>query len=318
MSSPWKDRLMLAVLATGVGYVAAAYLASRWLTRRRRRKPLTTPSDLGLPWEPVACRAADGPRLAGWAATPPAPRATVALFHGLGCNRDQVLERMAILVGAGYRCVAFDHRAHGESQGRLTSFGFHEGRDVEAVLDFVKRRWPREPRVALGISMGAAAVCFGASRACGADAVVLESMYHDIKSAFTTRVNDGFPVWYGWLRRAIIWTTERRLRVRMGDITPADHVGKLAPAPVLLITGTDDTHATPDDARRLAARCRGPHEVVLVPGAGHIDLLEVAGPLYPRRVLDFLDRHLPSFSQGAKECASASSTLTAASSPRRA
>jgi uncharacterized protein len=285
--------LMALVIATGVGYVVAGYVASRWLTRSKRRRPEQTPADLGLPFDTLTCRTCDGLRLAGWVVEPPRPRGTVALFHGLRCTRELMLERMAILAQAGYRCVAFDHRAHGESQGRLTSFGYHERRDVAAVLDLVKRRWLDQPCVALGVSMGAAAICFAAGRARGADAVILESMYHDILSAFTTRISGDFPRWFGWLSKGIIWVTERRLGVRLEDLTPADHIGRLAPAPVLLITGTEDSHASPDDARRLYERCRGPRELVLVPGAGHTDLLEVAGPTYTERVLQFLERYLP-------------------------
>jgi alpha-beta hydrolase superfamily lysophospholipase len=293
-SGSWlTSALMAPVLATGVGYVAASYLASRWLTRSKKRRPQQTPADYGLPFDAIACQTDDGLRLAGWVVEPPAPRGTVAFFHGLRCTRELTLGRMAVFANAGYRCVAFDHRAHGESQGRLTSFGYHEGRDVAAVLDLVKRRWPEQPRIVLGISMGAAAVCFAAPWARGADAVILESVYHDILAAFTTRISAGFPRWFGWLSRGIIWMTERRLGVRLEELTPADHIGRLAPAPVLLITGTEDPHATPDDARRLYERCRGPRELVLVPGAGHTDLPEVAGPMYAERVLRFLEQCMP-------------------------
>jgi uncharacterized protein len=294
-SGGWlSSGLMALLIGTGVGYVLAAYLASRWLTRSRKRRPRETPADHGLAFDPLTCATDDGLRLVGWVVEPPSPRGTVALFHGLRCTRDLVLGRMAILARAGYRCVAFDHRAHGESQGRLSSFGYYEGRDVAAVLELVKRRWPEQPRVALGVSMGAAAICFAAEWARGADAIILESMYHDILSAFTTRVRAGFPRWFGWLSGAIIWVTERRLGLRLADLTPADHVGRLAPAPVLLITGTEDGHASPDDARRLFERCRGPRELVLVSGAAHTDLLEVAGPTYAECVLGFLERCVPS------------------------
>jgi alpha-beta hydrolase superfamily lysophospholipase len=290
----WTTALVALVLCTGVGYVIAAYLASRWLTRSKKRRPQETPAEHGLDYDTLTCVTADGLRLTGWLVEPSSPRGTVAFFHGLRCTRDLMLERMAIFARAGYRCVAFDHRAHGESQGRLTSFGYREGGDVAAVLDLVKRRWPDQPRVVLGISMGAAAICFAAEWARGADAVILESMYHDILSAFTTRISAGFPRWFGWLSQGIIWVTERRLGVRLADLTPADHIGRLAPAPVLLITGTEDSHASPDDARRLYERCRGPGELVLVSGAAHIDLLEVAGPMYAERVLGFLERCVPS------------------------
>jgi hypothetical protein len=285
--------LMAPVLATGVGYVVASWLVSRWLTRSKKRRPEATPADFGLPFDALTCRTDDGLRLAGWVVEPPAPRGTVAFFHGLRCTRQLMLERMTIFANAGFRCVAFDHRAHGASQGRLTSFGYHEGRDVAAVLDLVKQRWPDQPCVALGISMGAAAICFAAEWGRGADVVILESMYHDILSAFTTRISGDFPRWYGWLSKGIIWVTERRLGVRLEELTPADHIGRLAPAPVLLITGTEDSHASPDDARRLYERCRGPRELVLVQGAGHTDLLEVAGPMYAERVLQFLEQCMP-------------------------
>ena len=52
--------LMVPVLATGVGYVVASYLASRWLTRSKKRRPERTPADLGLPFEAITCRTADG------------------------------------------------------------------------------------------------------------------------------------------------------------------------------------------------------------------------------------------------------------------
>ncbi len=293
-SGGWSTSALVApVLATGVGYVGLSYLVSRWLTRAKKRRLETTPADHGLAFETLSCRTQDGLRLAGWLVEPPAPRGTVALFHGLRCTRELVLERLALFARAGYRCVAFDHRAHGESQGRVTSFGYHEAHDVAAVLGLVKARWPEQARIAVGISMGAAALCYAADWSRGLDAIILESMYHDLLTAFRTRVSAGFPRWYGWLTPGLIWMTDRRLGVPVRELTPADHIGRLAPAPVLLITGTEDSHASPDDAKRLYARCRGPKELVLVPGAGHTDLLEVAGPLYADSVLGFLDRCRP-------------------------
>src|SRR4051794_4985553 len=98
------DMLSGLALATGVGYVAAAYTMSRWLTRASPRRLQRTPTEYGLPWEPLECRTADGLRLAGWVVTPARPRATVLLFHGIRENREQTLDRTAFLAVAGYRC----------------------------------------------------------------------------------------------------------------------------------------------------------------------------------------------------------------------
>src|SRR5262245_35818809 len=162
------------ILASGVGYLTAAYTISRWLTRPSPARVSVTPGDYGLPWEPLECRTADGIRLVGWVISPSTARATIALFHGVRGNRTQTLGCTATLVDAGYRCVAFDHRAHGESSGKRTSFGYHERHDVLAVMNLIQRCWPDEPCAALGIAMGGAAICYAASRLPGLAAVILE------------------------------------------------------------------------------------------------------------------------------------------------
>jgi uncharacterized protein len=289
----WLPELLTRLaLASGVGYLAAAYTISRWLTRPSPRRARQTPGELGLRWEPLECRTADALRLVGWAVTPSRPRGTVALFHGLRNNREQMLGRTAFLTAAGYRCIAFDHRAHGESSGKRTSFGYYESRDVAAILDLVRRRWPHQPAAALGMSMGGAALCFAGTHARHLDAVVLESVYHDVGSAFASRIGTRYPAWFKRLSTGAVWMTERRLGVRLDQLAPVNHMAELAPAPVLLLTGTEDTHAPPADAQRLLERCQEPRELWLVPRAGHGDMHEVGGVAYEQRVLGFLDRWL--------------------------
>lgn len=292
-SSRLANFLASLAISTGVGYVAAAYAVSRWLTRPSPRRPDPTPESLGLVSERLECLTVDRHRLVGWCVTPPRPRGTIALFHGIRRNRANTLSRTAFLVKAGYRCVAFDHRAHGESSGRRTSFGYHESGDVSAVLDFVRDRWPHQPRAALGVSMGAAALCYAAPHTRHCHAVILEGCYHDVAGAFESRLRNGYPPWYQRLSRGVIWVTERRLGLRLEQLCPAEHVGGLAPAPVLLLTGTEDVHAPARDAERLYERCRGPRELWLVPGAGHNDVPEIGGAAYQQRILQFLSRWLP-------------------------
>jgi alpha-beta hydrolase superfamily lysophospholipase len=288
-----QEMLASLAAASGVGYLAASYTLSRWLTRRAPGRPAQTPSDLGLVWEPLACRTEDRLRLAGWVVTPPRPRATVALFHGLRQNRADTLGRTAFLAAAGYRCVAFDHRAHGQSAGKRTSFGFHEARDVLAVLELIGQRWPAQPRAALGISMGAAALCYAAPRVRGVGAFILESLHHELAAAFRSRIGGVIPPWVRRFVPGVVWVTERRLGVRVAQLVPADRIGGLGPAPVLLVTGGEDPHAPPADAERLRARCRGECELYVVRGAGHYDVFETGGDVYRRRVLRFLQQHLP-------------------------
>ncbi len=291
--SSWLPEVLTRVaVASGVGYLAAAYSISRWLTRPCPGRPRIPADAFPWSWELADCRTADGIRLVGWVVEPPRPRATVALFHGMRYNREQTIPRIRLLAAAGYRCVAFDHRAHGESGGKRTSFGFYESRDVLAVLDLMRTRWPHQPRAALGLSMGAAALCYAASLGTDWHALILESCYQDIGQAFTSRLRHDYPPAFQRLTHGVIWVTERRLRVRLDQLAPVEHIAHLDATPVLILTGTEDPHASPAEAQQLYDHCRGPRELWLVPQAGHRDVYERGGPEYRTRILDFLDRGL--------------------------
>src|SRR5262249_16611530 len=84
------EGLTTMAVPTGVGYLAVAYSVSRWLPRSTQRPPKMTPTDLGLPWEPLECRTADRIRLVGWLVEPRNPFGTVALFHGMRHNREKM------------------------------------------------------------------------------------------------------------------------------------------------------------------------------------------------------------------------------------
>ncbi len=281
-------------VASGIGYVATAYTVSHWLTRR-------SPAVVGLPEHlgrvhinRVECFARDDIVLKGWCIEPAAPHATIALFHGMRLNRTDMLERIAFLSQAGFRCIAFDHRAHGESGGRRTSFGYHERHDVEAIAGFIRDRWPNSPCAALGVSMGAAALCFADDAAEAFQAIVLESLYDDLHRAFQHRVGCGYPAWFQHFRRGILWFTERRLGLRVRDVAPIAHIAKLASRPVLLVTGSDDPHAPPHEVETLAGQLPHTSQLHVVPGATHNDVCTRGGLAYRDLILSFLGRHLSS------------------------
>lgn len=276
---------------SGVGYLVTAYTVSRWLTRRSPAAP-QVPVGFECSVENVTCTTADGIVLKGWCAAPARPRATIALFHGMRLNRGDMLPRIAFLTAAGYRCIAFDHRAHGESGGNCTSFGYHERHDVEAVAKLIVTRWPNEPRAALGISMGAAALCFAGEISRAFDALILESLYHNLSSAFQNRVGCGYPSWFGRFRRGILWFTEYRLGLQVDNVAPIAHIAKLAPRSVLLLTGSDDPHAPPHEVQALAQQIPETGQFHCIHGADHFDVCDRGGDAYRDLLLEFLSKHL--------------------------
>src|SRR5439155_5481748 len=101
-----------------------------------------------------------------------------------------------------------------------------------------------------------------------------------------------YPPSFHRLSRGVFWLTQRGLGVRVDQLSPFRHIGGLAPAPVLLLTGEEDRHATVHDAQRLFEHCTKPSELWFVPRAGHTDVCEAGGELYRERILSFLEQWL--------------------------
>ena len=289
----WAKNLLASLTAySGIGYLATAYAISRWLTRPSPAVVDPPRQTFSNHWLDVECQTIDRINLAGWVVTPPAPLGTVALFHGLRNNRRQILSRIDFFTRAGYRCVAFDHRGHGASQGRRTSFGYWESRDAVAVLEFIQRQWPDQPKVGLGMSMGAAALCFAGGQGAIFDALILEGLYPRLANAFHNRVGQCYPGWFRYFRQGVIWITEKRLGVKIEEVAPVNYISRLAPCPLLLLTGSDDPHAPPEEVETLHQQGGPGCEFQLIPSATHENLFECGGELYQDLVLNFLNRSL--------------------------
>ncbi|MEM1444006.1 MAG: alpha/beta fold hydrolase, partial [Verrucomicrobiota bacterium] len=89
------------------------------------------------------------------------PRGTILLLHGRGGRKEDMLWIAKRLVAADFRCVVYDARAHGQSEGDFCTFGKNESLDVEAVIDQVsehlrQRNETTGPVGIFGISLGAA------------------------------------------------------------------------------------------------------------------------------------------------------------------
>lgn len=91
------------------------------------------------------------------------PRGTIVLLHGRGGLKENMLWIAQRFVAAEFRCIVYDARAHGQSEGRFCSFGKHEVKDLETILcsyrDLLSARGEAiGPVGAFGNSLGAAVV----------------------------------------------------------------------------------------------------------------------------------------------------------------
>ena len=82
---------------------------------------------------------------------------TVIICHGVTENKINSMKYARMFVRLGFNAVVYDHRRHGESEGKTTSYGHYEKLDLQKVVQAVREEIGEHALLGIhGESMGAA------------------------------------------------------------------------------------------------------------------------------------------------------------------
>ena len=238
----------------------------------------------------VSFASASGSRIRAWFALGRPGLGSVVLAHAVRGDRRGMLGRAEFLHRAGYSVLLFDAQAHGESPGNRITFGYLEALDAVAAVSFATARDPDSPVAFLGVSQGGAAALLGPSPL-PVSALVLEAVYSTVHEAVANRIAIRLGESGRLLTPLLVWQFELRLGVSPERVSPISGIRDIE-APLLLIAGERDRHATIEQSRVLFGVAPEPKELWIVPGAIHQDFHRLVPREYERRVLDFLSRTL--------------------------
>jgi fermentation-respiration switch protein FrsA (DUF1100 family) len=259
--------LMFAVFACMMAVSASA------LPRAGAAVLLHPPRRPGHPATPAGCVDTafdgDGVTLRGWRCATSAPRrGTVIYLHGVADTRAGGAGIAAHFMTRGFDVVAYDSRAHGESQGTVCTYGFYEKRDLKRVIDTLAPG----PVVLLGNSLGAAVALQEAAIDARITTIVAAETFSDLRTVATERAPFFFSG--GIVRRAFV-VAERDGHFSADDVSPV-RAARAIDVPVLLVHGAADHETTPAHSERVFAALRGRKRLLLVPGAAHSQSLSGA------------------------------------------
>ena len=237
--------------------------------------------------------ARDGVLLRGWKVRCAHPSGDwVLLLHGRSQNRLSTLEYARFLLRSGYSVVMMDARAHGESGGKISTYGHVERYDVSDVVNSLSSTETVSHVFALGESMGAAVALQAAAVDPRIDAVIAEGAFRNLHEVMFDYAGLRWNAFLGktLFRPAAILAvheTEHQGGFRFDDVSPEAAVAERK-FPVLLISGLSDHNIPRRHAEAIYQAASGPKELWLVPKAHHQGALQTAPQEFQRRVLDFL------------------------------
>ncbi|HTC85376.1 MAG TPA: alpha/beta fold hydrolase [Candidatus Acidoferrum sp.] len=303
---------LIATLAATVvaGPAALAYrFAVVYRTRAgfpRRRPPVITPADRGLPFMETVVHGASGD-LPAWfiPARDGLPGPGVLLVHGWESGRDRTLPNAQVLHAAGFHVLSFDVRGHGANAAETLPISVAEfGADALAGFETLVDRPEVTSGAILGHSLGAVGAIIAAAEL-GARCAALVSTSAPADPRRLTRQTfrmAHLPIPEPIATPLAAFTTRMYLRPRghaVGDLSASREIGLYA-GPTLLVHGALDSvlpvshlarlerAARAGQERRIAAGqpAGGPIETLIVPEGRHSWLFE--HEIYRRTVATFL------------------------------
>ena len=249
-----------------------------------------TPSAYDLSFREVQVNI-NGIVLKGWDIDPQAleKEPIIIIMHGYtSCKANpRHLKLARDLAEQGYRVIMFDFRAHGESEGDVTTIGPIEAEeDAPAIVDYVSSNYPNRPIALIGYSMGAVVAIMEGVADDRVDVIIADSPYPLLNTVIPRwlKATMGIPEWYS----SIIGFWGKLL----GGVDTNYGPMKLSriDKPLLVIVGTEDPLLKPEEAKEIASKsCCG--DVLIVEGAGHIESYDVLGEAYVDTITGFIDEH---------------------------
>ncbi|MCY9508579.1 lysophospholipase [Paenibacillus larvae] len=296
----WWLWLFLFVLIVLIACCSGIALYVGWqLTHPKRKTVDDSPDRYGLTYEPIsfASRSKDV-RLQGWfipALTPPA-KMTLILAHGYAGTRLELgLPMLAFakdLISEEFQVVMFDFRNCGESEGTMTTVGYHEKQDLLGAIDWVKEKEPSQPIGLIGYSMGAATSILAAGEEPDVMGVVADSPFHRL----TPYVRDNLPVWSGLphfpFTALILRLLPPIMKVSPDDVDVQAAAERIYPRPILFIHSEHDEAIPYTESKRMFECHSDMFSYWQTSGAQHVGSYAKSPQLYVGKVKRFFNHIL--------------------------
>jgi fermentation-respiration switch protein FrsA (DUF1100 family) len=195
------------------------------------------------------------------------------LLHGYrGSAKRDLNGGLARCFSLGRSALLVDHRASGESEGNVITFGVLESRDARAWIDFITEKYGKERKIIVtGVSMGAATAMIVA----GSDnlpenvvGVLADCGYTSAKAIISKVMREDMhlppAVFYPFVKLgARIFG-----RFDIDSISPIEAMKK-AKVPVIFFHGDDDKFVPHSMSVENYEACTARKKLVTIHGAGH-------------------------------------------------
>jgi len=213
----------------------------------------------------------------------------VVICHGVTENKINSVKYARLFERLGFNSLVYDHRRHGDSGGKTTSFGHYEKMDLQAVVKAVNEFAGVGAIIGIhGESMGAATtILYAGTLEDHADFYIADCAFSDFTDQLKYLMKKETP-----LRTTLaIKLADVFLRVRDGYsmklVSPREAVGNIE-KPMLFIHSIPDDFILPEMTEELFELKPEPKQLKLFEKGAHAQSFNQNSEEYEKTVADFL------------------------------
>lgn len=218
---------------------------------------------------------------------------TVIICHGVTENKINSIKYARMFERLGFNAFVYDHRRHGESGGKTTSYGYYEKFDLEAVVKTVRSIIGEDAILGThGESMGAATtLLYAGSLSDQADFYVADCSFSDFEKLLyrimitTTKLRTQIPV------HLVNLFLKFRDGYIMRNVKPVDVVENIE-KPVLFIHSIPDSFIPCEMTKEMYERKQGPKELKLFDKGEHAKSFNENPEEYEEVVRNFINKYV--------------------------
>ena len=225
-----------------------------------------------IPYDTIQLTTSNGIKLEAWYMKSDSAKGTVILFHGLNSNKGNILAEAFEFISFNYNIMLVDLRAHGNSEGTISTLGSKEAEEVKLAYDHILKKGEKNI-VLWGMSLGAVIITKAIWQYdIQPRKIILEMPFDRLQDHIRARARvSGFPGEpFGFF--VTFWTgIEQGF---WGYSHTTSRYAKKINCPVLLQWGNNDEYVLNNETERIFASINSSKKKLEVyEGAGHQPLL---------------------------------------------
>ena len=215
----------------------------------------------------------------------------VIICHGVTETKVNSFKYARLFERMGFNSVVYDHRRHGDSGGKTTSFGHFEKMDLKAVVQALELHVGRDLFYGIhGESMGAATTLLYAGLEDRADFYISDCAYSDIYEQILHVMKTTTPLRTTFALRLASLFMKMRDGYSISTVSPRETVQHIQ-KPVLFIHSVNDDFVLPKMSEELYALKQGPKELKLFEEGAHAQSFNRNPDEYEETVAEFLMKY---------------------------